>query len=225
MFFHNPKHNFIFVYTPLIISAIPQNIRYYILGGENIEVNQYNETKNILPNHFCYSLDIKYAIGKEEWDKNYTFGIVRNPFDYMIEMYEFFTEGPSDRVAWCRGIREVKDAVKEQHRLKSRGFKRWMLEDKDYDYLHSSPFCGPRLTSQMIWLSEVEDVFCFEDSTPLLNKLFKVTQTTIPSFRGVPTKRELQNKRANYYDQDNELIDLVASSFKDEIDKFKFTVG
>ena len=104
MFFHNPKHNFIFVYTPLIISAIPQNIRYYILGGENIEVNQYNETKNILPNHFCYSLDIKYAIGKEEWDKNYTFGIVRNPFDYMIEMYEFFTEGPSDRVAWCRGI-------------------------------------------------------------------------------------------------------------------------
>jgi len=222
MFFHNNKYNFIFVYTPLIVSAIPENIRHYILGGKDSEVNEYKNKKNILPN-LCYSLNIKHAIGEDEWNNNYTFGIVRSPFDYLIDMYEFFTEGPPDRVAWCRGIKETKDAVKEQYRLKSRGFRNWLLNDRNYDYLHSSPFCGPRLTSQMVWLSEVNDVFCMEQTTPLLNKLFELSRITLPSFQGVPSQKDLKIKRASYFGRDNELIDLVTGSFKQEIERFGFS--
>jgi len=224
MFFHNPKSNFIFIYTPLAIPQIGENIKHYMIGSKDVDLNEYKGKKDILP-YMAYSLNIKAELGAEEWDSNYTFGIIRNPFDYMIEMYEFYVNGPVDRIAWCKGIKETKDAIKEQHRIKSRGFAKWVLDDKDYDYLHSFPFCGPRLTSQLVWLSEVNDIFCFENTTPLLNKLFKVTKTTLPSFAGVPTKRELKNKRADYYDRNPKVVDLITDSFREEIKMFNFTVG
>ncbi len=223
MFFHNPEHNFIYVYTPLCVSAVPDNIRHYILGSKGVELNQYKDKHNILPN-MCYSLDIKHMIGEKEWKKNYTFGVVRNPFDYVIAMFEYFTEGSYEKIAWCRGLKEPKEAIKEQYRLKSRGFEQWLLQDKDYDYLHAMPFCGYRLTSQLVWLSEVDDVFSYEESTPMLNSLFAKTKTTLPSFRGGPDKKELKRKRASYFGSNKKLIDLVADSFKDEIEMFNFTV-
>ena len=59
-------------------------------------------------------------VSKEEWDKLYTFGVIQNPFDRIIDMYEFLTEDTSDRVAWIKGIKDRKEAVREQHRLKSK---------------------------------------------------------------------------------------------------------
>ena len=87
MFFYNPKHNFIFVNIPLEIGALPQTIRMYLPGEKDVTENEYKDLKKIPPN-YCHSTELKNRIGDENWDNNYTFGIVRNPFDYIIAMWE-----------------------------------------------------------------------------------------------------------------------------------------
>ena len=221
MFIANEKHKFIFVDIPLSIQQIPETINDYVL--DCCPVNSYKKHKNILP-FFCYSVDIKNKIGPTEWKKLYTFGVIRNPFDRMVDMFDFFATGPVDRIAWCRGIKNTKAAIREQHRLQSRGFVKWLTDDKDYEYLHTTPFCGHRLTPQVNWLSEVKEIFSFEHTSPLLNKVFKLTQTTLPSYRGVMTKRERLEKRASYFKSSQPAIDLVADSFKEDIKMFKYTI-
>ena len=92
----------LFVDLPVSMDQVSYTIGEYIL--DNNKKNVYKGKKNILP-YFCYSIDIKNEIGVKEWNKLYTFGVIRNPFDRMISMYEFFTEGTYERLAWCRGIK------------------------------------------------------------------------------------------------------------------------
>ena len=214
MFIANEKHNILFVNHPLSVDQVAETIELYI--PENNKKNEYKQEKNILP-HFCYSIDIRNRIGEKEWKKLYTFGVIRNPFDRMIDMYEFFTEGSYERLAWCRGITETKEAIREQHRLKSRGFVKWLTDDPAYDYLHTAPFCGERFTPQVNWLSEVNDIFTYEKSSALLNKVYKMTQVTLPSFKGVQDQKKIKIKRANYYKLKPKAIEIVADSFKEDI--------
>jgi len=221
MFLYNQKYNFLHVSVPLEIPAISANITEFIdSNNEKLVPNKYKKQEKILP-HYCYSVDLKDKI--EDWDTIYTFGIVRNPYDYMIGLWEFYTEGPSDNIAWCKNLTETSDAVREQYRIKSRGFVQWLF-DEDYKYLHSFPFCGDRLTSQTVWLSEVNDIFSFENTTPLLDKLFKLTGIPLPSFKGgTPTTKELQKKRASYFGNSKKAVNLIADSFKTEIEMFNYT--
>ena len=214
MFIANEKHNILFVNHPLSVDQVTQTIEMYI--PENNKKNEYKGEEKILP-HFCYSIDIRNRIGIEEWKKLYTFGVIRNPFDRMIDMYEFFTEGSYERLAWCRGIKENKEAIREQHRLKSRGFVKWLTDDPAYDHLHTAPFCGYRFTPQVNWLSEVNDIFTFEKSSSLLNKIYKISKTTLPSFKGVAEQKEIKLKRANYYKLKPKAIEIVADSFREDI--------
>jgi len=224
MFIHNPKYNFIYVRIPLEITAVLHTVKDFIdADNAKLITNKYKDKENILP-HFCYSLDIKNRIGEENWNNAYTFGVVRNPYDYMIALWEYYVDGPPDNIAWCKSITETADVIREQYRIKSRGFSNWLLEDKDYDYLHSFPFCGDRLTSQTVWLSEVNDIFAFENTTPLLNKLFELTGIPLPSFKGdVPHPKELMKKRATYFGNNKKAVDLIGDSFKKEIEMFNYT--
>ena len=224
MFLYNQKHNFIHVDIPLGIPAVSTTIKNFI-GSDDVKLipNKYKDKENILP-YFCYSVDLKNKIGEENWNNTYTFGVVRNPYDYMIALWEYYVDGPSDYIAWCKSITETSDAVREQYRIKSRGFDNWLLEDKDYDYLHSFPFCGDRLTSQTVWLSEVNDIFSFENTTPLLKKLFELTEVPLPSFKGdVPLAKDLKKKRAIYFGNSKKAVDLIGDSFKKEIEMFNYT--
>ena len=214
MFIANEKHKMLFVDLPVSMDQVSYTIGEYIL--DNNKKNVYKGKKNILP-YFCYSIDIKNEIGVKEWNKLYTFGVIRNPFDRMISMYEFFTEGTYERLAWCRGIKESKEAIREQHRLKSRGFTKWLTDDPVYDNLHTAPFCGYRFTPQVNWLSEVNDIFTFEKSSSLLNKIYKISKTTLPSFKGVAEQKEIKMKRANYYKLKPKAIEIVADSFREDI--------
>ena len=214
MFIANEKHKMLFVDLPVSMDQVSYTIGEYIL--DNNKKNVYKGKKNILP-YFCYSIDIKNEIGVKEWNKLYTFGVIRNPFDRMISMYEFFTEGTYERLAWCRGIKESKEAIREQHRLKSRGFTKWLTDDPVYDHLHTAPFCGYRFTPQVNWLSEVNDIFTFEKSSSLLNKIYKISKTTLPSFKGVAEQKEIKLKRANYYKLKPKAIEIVADSFREDI--------
>ena len=214
MFIANEKHKMLFVDLPVSMDQVSYTIGEYIL--DNNKKNVYKGKKNILP-YFCYSIDIKNEIGVKEWNKLYTFGVIRNPFDRMISMYEFFTEGTYERLAWCRGIKESKEAIREQHRLKSRGFTKWLTDDPAYDHLHTAPFCGYRFTPQVNWLSEVNDIFTFEKSSSLLNKIYKISKTTLPSFKGVAEQKEIKLKRANYYKLKPKAIEIVAASFREDI--------
>ena len=214
MFIANEKHKMLFVDLPVSMDQVSYTIGEYILN--NNKKNVYKGKKNILP-YFCYSIDIKNEIGVKEWNKLYTFGVIRNPFDRMISMYEFFTEGTYERLAWCRGIKESKEAIREQHRLKSRGFTKWLTDDPVYDHLHTAPFCGYRFTPQVNWLSEVNDIFTFEKSSSLLNKIYKISKTTLPSFKGVAEQKEIKLKRANYYKLKPKAIEIVADSFREDI--------
>ena len=90
MFVANEKKKILFVNHPLSVDQVAETLETYI--PENNPKNEYKGEKDILP-YFCYSIDIKNKIGAKEWDKLFTFGVIRNPFDRMIEMYEFFTEG------------------------------------------------------------------------------------------------------------------------------------
>jgi len=214
MFIANEKHKMLFVDLPVSMDQVSYTIGEYILN--NNKKNVYKGEKDILP-YFCYSIDIKNKIGVKEWNKLYTFGVIRNPFDRMISMYEFFTEGTYERLAWCRGIKESKEAIREQHRLKSRGFTKWLTDDPVYDHLHTAPFCGYRFTPQVNWLSEVNDIFTFEKSSSLLNKIYKISKTTLPSFKGVAEQKEIKLKRANYYKLKPKAIEIVADSFREDI--------
>lgn len=214
MFFYNPKFNFFFIDTPLSVQGIPLNIRNYIHSGEKATVkpNVFNG-RTIMPSRFCYSAELKQIVGPKIWDEAYTFGVIRNPFDYVVAMYEFYVDGPVDRIAWSRGIKEPAEALREQYRLRSRGFLNWLTVDEDYNYLHSSPFCGYRFTPQSAWLTETNDIFCFENTTPMLNKIFALTKTTLPSFRA-ETQKELKEKRAGYFKGSTAATTLVTDSFK-----------
>ena len=214
MFIANEKYKMLFVDYPLSMDQVSFTIEQYI--HDNNKKNEYKGQKDILP-YFCYSVDIRNKIGIKEWKKLYTFGVIRNPFDRMIDMYEFFTEGTYERLAWCRGIRESKEAIREQHRLKSRGFTKWLTDDPAYDQLHTAPFCGYRFTPQINWLSEVNDIFTFEKSSPLLNKIYKLSKTTLPSFKGVAEVKATKLKRANYYKLKPKAIEIVADSFREDI--------
>ena len=101
MFLYNQKHNFIHVDIPLGIPAVSTTIKNFI-GSEDIKIipNKYKDKENILP-YFCYSVDLKNKIGEENWNNTYTFGVVRNPYDYMIALWEYYVDGPSDYIAWC----------------------------------------------------------------------------------------------------------------------------
>jgi len=214
MFIANEKYKMLFVEQPLAMDQVGQTIEHYI--HENNKRNEYKGKKNILP-HFCYSIDIRNQIGVKEWKNLYTFGVIRNPFDRMIDMYEFFTEGTYERLAWCRGIKDSKEAIREQHRLKSRGFTKWLTDDTFYDHLHTAPFCGYRFTPQVNWLSEVNDIFTFEKSSPLLNKVYKLSQTTLPSFKGVDEQKKIKIKRAKYYKTQPKAVEIVSDSFREDI--------
>ena len=214
MFIASDEINFLYVDYPLSVQQVPESLKQYILKCN--EANTYKEKENILP-YFCYSIDIKNAISKEEWDKLYTFGIIHNPYDRIIDMYEFLTEDTSDRVAWIKGIKDRKEAVREQHRLKSRGFIQWLVDDKSYDYLHTSPFCGYRFTPQINWLSEVKDIYSFHHTTPLMNKLFELAGVTMPSFKGLKSSAELKYRRDRYFKGNQKAIDLIEDLFKEDL--------
>ena len=217
MFVANEKKKILFVNHPLAVDQVAETLETYI--PDNNPKNEYKGEKDILP-YFCYSIDIKNKIGAKEWDKLFTFGVIRNPFDRMIEMYEFFTEGSYERLAWCRGIKETKEAIREQHRLKSRGFVKWLTDDPAYDHLHTAPFCGYRFTPQVNWLSEVNEIFTYEKSSPLLNKVYKKTKVTLPSFKGVQDQKKAKIKRANYYKLKPKAIEIVTDSFCIDIEIF-----
>ena len=214
MFIANEKHKLLMVDYPLSIIQVIKTLEEYLF--ENNKINEYKKEKDILP-HFCYSVDIRNKIGLKEWKKLYTFGVIRNPYDRMIDMYEFFTEGTYERLAWCRGIKESKEAIREQHRLKSRGFTKWLCDDPHYDHLHTSPFCGYRFTPQVNWLSEVNDIFTFERSSPFLNMIYKLTKTTLPSFKGIALQKDIKIKRASYYKKHPKAIEIITDSFKEDI--------
>jgi len=214
MFIANEKYKLLMVDHPLSVKQITDTIQEYI--HDNNKKNEYKGEKNILP-YFCYSLDIRNKIGKNEWDKLYTFGVIHNPYDRMIDLYEFFTEDTYERIAWCKGITDSKEAIREQHRLRSRGFTKWLTDDPTYDHLHTAPFCGYRFTPQVNWLSEVNELFTYEKSSALLNKIFKLTKTTLPSFKGTIGQRDLKARRASYYKSKPKAIEIVTDSFKEDI--------
>ena len=222
MFIANEDYNFLYVDHPLSVKQVPESVKQYILKCN--EANIYKGKEKILP-YFCYSIDIKNAIGKEEWDNLYTFGVIHDPFDRIIDMYEFLINDTSDRVAWIKGIKDRKEAVREQHRLKSRGFAKWLTDDSSYDYLHTSPFCGYRFTPQINWLSEVNDIYSFHHTSPLMNKLFKLAKTTIPSFRNLLSTRELQQRRDLHFKGHQKAIDLIEDVFKEDIKVIKEAKG
>ena len=86
-----------------------------------------------------------------------------------------------------------------------------------WNYLHTAPFCGERFTPQVNWLSEVNDIFTYEKSSALLNKVYKITKVTLPSFKGVQEQKQTKIKRASYYKLKPKAIEIVTDSFKEDI--------
>jgi hypothetical protein len=208
----NTNLKFVFVDTPLSISAIRNSLLQYVRGT----------TADLkLPTPIRYN-DLKYleAYQHLRQEDYWSFGVIRNPFDYMIALYEYYVKGSPDNVAWCRGIELERDAVRERQRLQSRGFDRFVLggEECDYAYLHSRPFCGDKFTQQSLWLDGVDNIYTFENITPLLNDLFERGGGTLPSYNDgdhVPHPSDLQALRKKYY-TNPDVVELITIKFQQD---------
>jgi hypothetical protein len=207
----NEKLGFLFFDTPLSIQGIRRSLKRYVPGTTELPFS------STVPLRYVDLLYNPLYNNLIESCNKLTFGVIRNPFDYMIAMYEYFINGSTEAVSWHGKIALEKDALREQMRLASRGFDNFVLNDKDYQYLHSRPFCGNKFTQQTMWLHGVQKVYKFDDITPLLNDLFKIGGGTLPAYMDgdVPPAQDLASKRKRYYTNPL-VVDMITKMFPED---------
>lgn len=146
-------------------------------------------------------------IGKEQWQKAYTFTLVRNPWDKVVSHYEYRRKKNKTEIA-ARGI-SFADWVKMTYGA-----------DKDTFYYNN-----PRsFQAQVEWLKDEKGKISLDYIGKLesINEDFNHIKHAIGLDAEIPHLNA--SKRANYQSYyDDETRDIVAHWFREDIKEFGYT--
>lgn len=151
--------------------------------------------------------EIIRRVGKESFDKSFTFSFVRNPWDKVYSHYKYNTRT-------------------NQHQMKTKpiDFNLWVKKcfgkEKDYFYYHRQI----QFTDQLTWLKDEQNnmVVDFVGKFENINEDFEYIQKKLNLKDGLPHLNKTQ--KLSYKGQYNqEAIDIIAEVFKADINYFNYT--
>lgn len=171
--------------------------------------------QKLLERHSSASDGVK-EIGREEWDKHYSFGFVRNPWERLVSWYVMMRETKP------RGNNKLWEYVHNN----AHTFEDFILkctdtitEDRD-GYLYEKSFVKPQLDYFTNEEGEVITTFIgrFEDLQDGIDKVLK--QNNLPSYKLPVLNTTKKKDYRSYYTQ--ETREIVAERFKKDIEYFGY---
>ena len=153
---------------------------------------------------------------KQKWnDLGWTFCVVRNPWDYAVSWYTFKIDLAQVRIEMAQTNDKYKNSHKKKfdidvqnseiQRLESLGFEGWLRKT--------------RRDQQIKWADDCDYVIKLEN----LEEDFKEVQKRLNCFEPLGHLNKTRNRK-NYQDYyvNQELIDIVADKWKDDIQRFNY---
>lgn len=179
--------------------------------------NNLPDAEEFLPMH-AYARNAVEIMGKDAWDKYYSFGFVRNPWDRLVSWYKMISERPNEN-------RENK--LWQYVRNNSNSFSDFIkncTETISYEKMginYEKSFVLPQL--HYFTNLEGEVIVDFIGKFETLHQDFS-TVLNVNKLPGSPLSHENQTQKTDYQlYYDDETKKIVASRFKTDIDYFEYT--
>jgi len=163
---------------------------------------------NVIGAH-ATATETKAVMGEEEWNRHWSFSVVRNPWDRMVSMLHHYRRTPKLQKHWGGRWRDVYAVT---HDLRS--------------FVHFYPptlygQSGGIRTPQLYWTQGVDEVFKFEEIHTTLAEAMRERGYSGEITTSYPTIDKPIRPYQDYYDED--LKNVVAEYYRDDIEAFGYS--
>ncbi len=160
--------------------------------------------------------EIKAIMGEDEWNRRWSFSVVRNPWDKMVSVFH----------SWCRDFKLQKHWGEQWQEI-------YDLTRDFRSFVHFYPngnmhgMTAPLRTPQMYWARGVDDIFKYEEFDVLSAAMRErgydgnIPLVARRDVRTGETYHRPGNPYQEYYD--NESVELVRGWFREDIETFGYT--
>ncbi len=198
-FYMMGKKDIVFLHIPKTAgTSIRESLLFYPPNGKIMQYDQHHTSKQIL-----------YLIGQKKWDQSFKFCFVRNPFDRFLSQHRYFLrkgklkdQKENDFQFWAR--KRINIALKFDP-----------LRRQDHHFYPASDWMKNRKGD----LLEMDFIGRFENLEEDYQKLIQILNwpADLKTMNIAPQKIDYRKA------YDDELIEMTASFFKEDIERFNYT--
>ena len=143
------------------------------------------------------------------------FCVIRNPWDYAVSWYTFKIDAAKVRINMVKNNPSLANSHKEKYNVETQQQQIDRLEAEGFDGWLKRTSRG----SQLLWAKNCDYWIRLEN----LSDDFKEVQTRLNCFESLGHSNKTRNRTSykDYYTS-QELIDIVADKWKDDVDAFRY---
>lgn len=199
------KYNFIFIHIYKVAgSSINDALWKYTLSPyESLTTRVLRKLKirvhsGLFPGH-AKAQDIRKILGKEQYEKFFTFAFVRNPWDWQVSLYEYMLQSKNHyQHSLIKEMRNFEEYIEWRVTQDKHLQKEWVTDEKD----------------NII----VDFIGRFEN----INEDFQEICKYLGINETLPYVNRTVNRKPYWYYYNNKTKEMIYQSFKQDIDLFGY---